>query len=322
LKTSPEKSSGFIRVFLAVCSGTDVFLELLRFPVPRALAHFLTLTFLVSFFIAAAGFFSLYSDAAKVCRFLEEKFGPLTIDGGGIHTGSPNAREHYILGGGLGFDYYPPGWKPEDEKHGEKGSAAGLIMTDRLLAFWTTARKDQYMVLPLIYPESAKIRGSYVGGAEFGAYVKNLSSAPGGLAATVIIFSVPLGARKFLVNIENIKFPAALAVSALRFLAAAAMTLFSGITFSLIFSMVYSITGGGDDGSRGKNRLKAASLFVVALYAGFPALVIAAFFPALNLGVLDFQTVYLICFLVYLFVVFGRIQKSLAPPKNDEPPFD
>jgi hypothetical protein len=79
---------------------------------------------------------------------------------------------------------------------------------------------------------------------------------------------------------------------------------FTALVFTGIFSLMYLIAG--------KNDLPGITLqrlYVIALYAGFPGVVIGSMFPAFSLPFFSYQTVYLVCLIVYLMVIFNFLKK-------------
>ena len=92
----------------------------------------------------------------------------------------------------------------------------------------------------------------------------------------------------------------------------------------LVFSPLYILIFSMFSFFLGKSNMlsvKFSQLFVVGVYTGFPGIVIATLYTALNLPSLDFQSVFLISYLFYSFPVFGRlrwdqIQKEDQARKN------
>jgi hypothetical protein len=88
---------------------------------------------------------------------------------------------------------------------------------------------------------------------------------------------------------------------------------FSVLFFASILSVVYYFIG-----KDAVSKLSMRSLLVVGIYTSFPALVVASLFDALALPFLEFQTVFLFGFLVYLFAVFNRLQRMLQPKEKQD----
>jgi hypothetical protein len=79
--------------------------------------------------------------------------------------------------------------------------------------------------------------------------------------------------------------------------------LFSTLLYTLMSVLIFYLM------SRDLNYLNTIKkLFVAAVYAGFPGILIASSFPAFRLPLLDYQTVYLVCFLIYFFIIINHLE--------------
>ena len=56
--------------------------------------------------------------------------------------------------------------------------------------------------------------------------------------------------------------------------------------------------------------LTIRELWKTGLYAGFPAMIIGSFFPALNLPLFSFSTVYMFGLVIYWILIISRIERS------------
>jgi hypothetical protein len=92
--------------------------------------------------------------------------------------------------------------------------------------------------------------------------------------------------------------------------------LFQPLILTSIFALVFNLVG-----SRNLKVLQLKDVFVTAIYAGFPAIIIASFFPAFNLP-MDFSTVYIFCFAVYFIYIMSRLERDLSGEKPEAPAGD
>jgi amino acid transporter len=84
--------------------------------------------------------------------------------------------------------------------------------------------------------------------------------------------------------------------------------------FAIFFAMVYFFTGRQEL----PDEIKFTNLLTVSIYASFPGMMIATVYYGLNLPFVDFQTVCLACFLVYLIVVLNRLKRLRKPDPREE----
>ena len=71
---------------------------------------------------------------------------------------------------------------------------------------------------------------------------------------------------------------------------------------------MFRLTSGG----RYPIRLTYAQFWKTGIYAGFPALLVASAFPALNLPFFTFSTVYMTGLLIYWLYTAHRLERRLA----------
>jgi hypothetical protein len=84
--------------------------------------------------------------------------------------------------------------------------------------------------------------------------------------------------------------------------------------FAVFFAMVFFFTGKQEL----PDEIKFTNLLTIAIYASFPGMMIATVYYGLNLPFVDFQTVCLSGFLIYLIVVLNRLKKLKKPDPREE----
>jgi hypothetical protein len=65
-------------------------------------------------------------------------------------------------------------------------------------------------------------------------------------------------------------------------------------------------------------RFRFGQMMALSLYCGFPAVLIASAMPAFDLDQIDYQTVYMFCFLPYFLVVINRLERGLRTETSEE----
>ena len=102
------------------------------------------------------------------------------------------------------------------------------------------------------------------------------------------------------------------------------MTMFSGVgwTFSIFFKTLwYCLLFMGIFflmNRRVLGNIPFKAFYTMSIYVGFAPILVASLFPALGLPYFDYETVYYIGFLVYLFPVISQVQRSLNTPTTTD----
>lgn len=86
------------------------------------------------------------------------------------------------------------------------------------------------------------------------------------------------------------------------------LTLILPLLYTSVFVGMFRLTSGG----RYPIRLTYAQFWKTGIYAGFPALLVASAFPALNLPFFTFSTVYMTGLLIYWLYTAHRLERQLA----------
>ena len=91
------------------------------------------------------------------------------------------------------------------------------------------------------------------------------------------------------------------------------LTLVLPVLYTLIFVGMFRLTSHG----RYPIRLSYSEFWKIGIYAGFPAMLVASAFPALELPLFSFSTVYMIGLLIYWLYSASRIERELATEESD-----
>jgi hypothetical protein len=78
---------------------------------------------------------------------------------------------------------------------------------------------------------------------------------------------------------------------------------FNVIFYALIFAAIYAFTERG-----GVLNYKLKNFFVIAVYAAFPAIIMGTIFESVQTQYLEYSTVFIIAFVIYLFVITNRLK--------------
>lgn len=91
------------------------------------------------------------------------------------------------------------------------------------------------------------------------------------------------------------------------------LTLILPVLYTAIFVGMFRLTSNG----RYPVRLSYSEFWKIGIYAGFPAMLVAAAFPALDLPLFSFSTVYMVGLLIYWLYSASRIERELAVEESE-----
>lgn len=301
---------GFLRTVLSICAGPGVFSQLIKNSIYRTLGHFLLLALLCSSAVVFLRFFPLRERVDKCCCILEKKFGGVEFRKEGLfplkgydRPGTiqiDNIRIFNITN--LRIDYFPDKKDASGFDFGGGTADQGIFWMPNAIIGWIKLDRNNYFVYPLLFPilgfpVPEKISGLLTGGIL--VYAEKNSFSPGlFLQESPIIFG-------------SIRNSVLFVILSLLFLDILFTILFFIPVFALFFTVVFLFTGRDVP-----SYISFSKLFIVAIYAGFPGMIIATLSFAFELPFFDFQTVCLISSLVYLIVVLNSLQKLLGQNRD------
>ena len=88
---------------------------------------------------------------------------------------------------------------------------------------------------------------------------------------------------------------------------------FQTLFLTVLFSIFYRFIGG-----RGITKLTFREIFCSGFYAAVPPMLIATFFPALDLPFIPFETVFMVGYFIYFICVLNYLER-MADTKNTLP---
>ena len=294
----------FFRTIIGICSGTSVFRQLAGTHPLRAIFHLLVLAFLCSAFIISGRILTTYSQTFKLIDVLEKQFGGISFGEKDGLLPQKNADKPFAyLNNNFRLDY-----RPSKEKLAEDvqnwNNAAGVLWTPQSIFMWfaNPAQKEFYTYNLFMLSGKSLPSTSHPTKEALADYLDKNAFLPG------------TGQYAFLKEPKKIDMITLKLLScgiiAFEFLFRFIGTVFLVLFFNGIFTLVSSLSARNADPDF---KLSARSMFSVGIYAGFPALLIASCFPALELPYFDFISVYIAGFLFYLFVVLGTLRRNSNP---------
>ncbi|MFA6103716.1 MAG: hypothetical protein WCV67_10405 [Victivallaceae bacterium] len=296
----------FFNTLSGVCKGTEIFLQLFRLSPWKALWHLLILTTLCAIFITTAKTFPLYKDIDIACDTITEQFGRIKFTDKGILPSVEPEKARVVQLTEIATVAYIPDLQTAPLPDFDHESTRGVFWSPGIVAGWYKTDANEYLLIPLIYaPEKARISTRPFQKDAIMAYLKENSSVGN-----------PLGLPFSSVSAADRKIPVKICVTLITFGLQFIQILFQTIVLTSLFTMIFNLVG-----SRNFKILKFRNIFVTAIYAGFPAIIIASFFPAFDLP-LDFNTVYIFCFAVYFIYIMSRLERDLSGEKPEAPADD
>ncbi len=304
MKCKPRNMS-FGSIFISVCRGVGDFPKLMDMALFRVVLHLFFLAFLMALFITGSRSFAVFSSINTLCDNIEQQCGDFVMSDHGLRPTIEPDKAKVIYSNNCSFRYFPNNDFKLDAIDKDLTNV-GIIWTPGIMLMWIRLPDNKYSAFPIVYPVLKNewnlmdfiervLAASSLTNTELANYIKNKGKPEGS-------FNMDFSNISINVARPGIKFTAAVAI----FIAFFSQIFFQALLFTGIYSLIFAFVGGGKI-----RTLKFRQVFAVATYCAFPAIFIAAFFPALRLPV-DYQTVFLFAFLIYLVIVFNFLQRFLA----------
>ncbi len=318
------RKRSFSSIFLSVCSGTDVFASVIRLSWFKSVAHLFLLSVIGALFLSTARSYNLSAEILYVCGFLQERFGGAIVGNALIQPEkSPDIARSYILGKGR-IDYSPS--KEELAKTcaavtADKSSTYGFIWNPSGIVGWQRLDEAQLIVHRALFSKhlSRTPLSAWSGDKFFDIIQENglqgfvdkslLPATPPLLfwmwvpiidSAPLPMLLVPLGVKT---DFDKMFGSVFIYLSLRLFVGFIFQLFFNSFFYALLFAFVFSAMG-----RMGYQSLRFTSFLTLAVYASFPALVAATLFSAARLEWLDYHSVFLPVFVVYLMFVMRRLR--------------
>jgi hypothetical protein len=302
-------TNGFLRTFIAVCSGTEVFPELIKRSFFRAVWHLIILTVICSFINMALRLHPFNDTFEECCANLSECFGKIEYSAKGITPTINPEKSHSASYADFRVDYLVDSadlkaYSPNKE------FTKGIVWTPESVLFWLRYMEDEgCTVFPLLIPTSqlksttqmlelykeatsreSKKQLFYTFSKMYRILpFENSTSTPFREFKSNVLFWIPMTLPVlYSVFLFFHIFLNALIISPIY------------ILFFTSFSYLF--------GRSSTMNMKFPELYISGIYTGFPGIVIGTLYVALGLPGLDFQSVFLISYFVYSFAVFSRLR--------------
>ena len=294
----------FLTAVIETCKGTKVFLKLLSQTLGKSLWHLFLLTLICSLFIMLCTYSESSERINETFTHLEKTFGNIQVGKKGIISTKinktisfPVADDRYMI------TYIPELDKAKLPEIDANEVTSGFLWTPTMLTSWTKLGPDKFLLIPFAYCSDKQLSIESMKGSSILTYIKNNTSAE----KPVISLSSELSwtaLKKYCTN----------TLISVAFLGNIVSIFLQTLLFVMMFSFILNLSSK----NTGAPALKYKTRFVIGIYVSFPPLIIATMFSAFELPFLSFSSVYVICFSIYLIVVFTQLQLNLNAGGQDK----
>ena len=309
------KNTGFIGTFIAVCSGTEVFPELVKRPFLKAV--------ICGCVNVAFRLHPFNKEFEECCTNLSRRFGKIEFSDKGITPTIRPEESHSASYNDFRVDYLVDSealktYKPDKEFN------KGIVWTPEIVLLWLNLMEgEEWTVFPILIPTSPSKSLT-----EMLALYKELSKGKSSNPPFYVLYkmySIPPFENSELLAFNEFKsnvffwIPMTIPVFYSVFLFAYI------IVNCLIFSPIYILFFTAFSYMFGKSNtmnMKFSELYISGIYTGFPGLIIATLYVALNLPGMDFQSIFLISYFIYSFAVFSRLRLEGDKQRQNKNPKD
>ncbi len=310
----------FIKIVFSVCSGTEIFREIIKFSTFKAIRHLIFLAVICSFAFVLVKTPEIRKEINNFTSFLDHNFGNIIVKNNGIYPEKEPNKPRNLSYDSMQISYYPE--FPSNNKLNINNdlNLMGYVWLPNNIFIWKKFDKTNFLIYPALYSEDTARNMKIVTGMlnvipkeDLISYIKkfNINEFKNLKVFFAAQFNYPLMA--FLDLKKNATSFTDLSSNAFTFTVAGIIIVFfakiflNAIIYSLLFAAIYSITNRSN-----QYNLKFKGFWIVAVYACFPGIIIGTIFSAANLIWLQYQTVFLVAFIVYLMAVTQKLRKINA----------
>jgi hypothetical protein len=276
----------------------------MKAPCGRAIFHFLLLCILCSSAAVAMQYSPYHKLIGKYCVALDREFGEVSFSQKGILPSLNPEKTRFLRIDENKIDYVPDRNDLSALNLADSISERGVLWMPDSVVLWVKAGTD-YFAMPLFFSLSNIPKREMftenpdekiIAYAEKNAFKADKFS--GQLPVNFLNIQGTLLAVMLILVFGHILFSILLFVP----------------MFSIFFAIVFLISGKQEL----PDEVKFTNLLSITFYASFPGMIIATLYYGLKLPFVDFQTVCLTCFLIYLIVVLNRLKKIRKPDPREE----
>ena len=278
----------FHQAVIGSCSGLKIFEDLRSQHWLRTLGHLLLLNFLCALLVVLVVYWQWRPQINGSIAEVADKCGELKLDKDGITpTKEPEKARSFIITGPLAVTYIPAADQqlPEDF---QQGCRTGLIFSGKHIALWHSGDDKKFDV-------------SFVNGSQVSNMlaespddmVKKMRQSQGITNEGTVVLN-----HKKMLDISKI-------MVAFAVISIAVLNIFEIAVYIAMFAGVFALMNIGN-----RKRVKIREMITLAVYAGFPPMIIGSVARALQLPFLDYNMIYVLGMTFYLMVIMNRLNRN------------
>lgn len=285
---------GFFRALYGSCAGISIFEKLRDQGFARAACHLLLMSMLSAVIIGCGVFPEVKRSVNNSLKVVTDNCGSIVCTDKSIQPAvAPDAARTFVVSGPVAITYLPENTTVLPDDFQKECSTGVLWSADGRFLIWNALSLDKYSVVPL-WPLTAPGDAMVTGNAGVLAELKKLPLTKLKLNPGVAYEIPPAKLHAFVDLVVN----AGLVGYLLR------KTLLEVIIYIAMFAGVTVLMNLGRP-----RRAPLKELVVLAIYAGFPPMLIGSAAEALRLPFLSFNMIYVLGMTFYLIVIMNRLER-------------
>ena len=240
---------------------------------------------------------------------LNQEFGGIDIEKNGIYPKIQRDKEHHIEYEFFQMDYFPQQSGIDKLKLNTKMYSSGIIWTPSSATGWLKISNDQILLYPVLTSLSDTTLFSIYPVNRVANYIKQAPKLTGEeplILRLCVQGNIPVVGAFLLKSTDNfdILIPSLVRWSSVivifKFFTTAVLNM---LFYGLIFALIYRFTSKNDYIS-----YTFKNFFVIAIYASFPAMIIGTLLSLAQTQWIDYSTIFIIAFVVYLFFILNTLK--------------
>ena len=314
-------NNNFLKILFSVCTGTDVFKKIVKFSLFRTFRHLIMLSILCAFVFVLAKSTGMKRDINSIAGYFQNQFGNVIVKKTGVYPEKKPESPRSLSYNFVQVNYFPK--EPVDKKFGvdDKLNRSGFVWLPNSIVGWIKLDDSNFFVYQALMSLDSHTWFGMVSKDEISSYLK--SCTVNDFRHLRFSFFLPtnmplLGVlnlhenNSLLQHSDSIFYWSAFGIL-MRFIIT---IVFNSIFYSLLFALIYTISR-----KAALYNLKFKAFLSTAIYAGFPGIIIGTIFTIAELPWLQYQTIFLISFIVYLIFITQKLRNldkdnNLKLPKN------
>jgi len=342
----------FFRILIGTCSGTSIFIQILRFPFWRAVFHTFLMMFLCSVLVTIGMLSSSNIDLRATIEHFFEQVGAVEASPFELRLkNAPDEEKTYFLGS-VRFDYLPAEQPDLKKRISDTGFASGILLMRHGFVVWirNDLQNNKSPVYNLVFippPELAKLIALFNLGQIDESFKDTVSQYSSLIQQANNKNNVPIIGRSLMLDetatfiseqlaavVKNIPEHTESDSSAVKFVGISSPQIVSSVihtylvigsflfAFATIFvflllAVVFFQIGQYIRLTAFDVKMSWKTSVAILLYASFPPMLIASVFCGFLLPLYLYQMIFLIPFFIYHLIVFGAVMRYLKPEKSN-----